>query len=380
MLGALVSLTLLCLPNLGSAVELGFRSLESYPGAICNDGSVASYYVEQGDYTAGQTIMVYLEGGGACTNANDCTDRCTGEEAQWLCQAHTEPDYSNDDTIWSSDESINPGLHDSFKVYVPYCTSDGYSGRRDASDETGGWAFHGKIVTEAVITDLLDQVVGSKSLGQFVLTGISAGAFGAAFNCDKVADMVKAKDSNVDMRCIFDGLDFIPTEVSDESCDPFEWGSAAKAFWQGEFDKSCEEANAEDDAMCNVFSTYYLDVETPWMIVAPLEEIEPTVHPCAPEYPENPDFWAQWRQQLYGISLELSQELPENGMFISNCPHHVSMLDPTIWGELEVPALDSDSTTTLTYKQAVANWLKGTHPFQGLDDPSEQMNPKCPWD
>ena len=30
---------------------------------------------------------------------------------------------------------------------------------------------------------------------------------------EKVADMVKAKDSNVDMRCIFDGLDFIPTEV-----------------------------------------------------------------------------------------------------------------------------------------------------------------------
>merc|ERR1712012_1273641 len=77
MLRALVSLTLLCLPNLGFAVELGFRSLESYPGAICNDGSVASYYVEQGDYTAGQTIMVYLGGGGACTSANDCTDRCT---------------------------------------------------------------------------------------------------------------------------------------------------------------------------------------------------------------------------------------------------------------------------------------------------------------
>ena len=116
-------------------------------------------------------------------------------------------------------------------------------------------------------------------------------------------------------------------QVDNEGCDPFEWGSAAKAFWEGEFDKSCEEedffhfvlffyfhfiiqgeeANAGDDAICNVFSTYYMDVETPWMIVAPLEEIEPTVHPCAPEYPENPDFWAQWRQQLYGISLELSQ-------------------------------------------------------------------------
>ena len=92
-----------------------------------------------------------------------------------------------------------------------------------------------------------------------------------------------------------------------EGCDPFEWGSAAKAFWEGEFDASCEEANAGDDAICNVFSTYYMDIETPWMIVAPLEEIEPTVHPCAPEYPENPDFWDQWRQQLYGIALELSQ-------------------------------------------------------------------------
>ena len=115
--------------------------------------------------------------------------------------------------------------------------------------------------------------------------------------------------------------------MDNEGCDPFEWGSAAKAFWEGEFDKSCEEedflhfkfyflfiiqgeeANAGDDAICNVFSTYYMDVETPWMIVAPLEEIEPTVHPCAPEYPENPDFWAQWRQQLYGIALELSQVL-----------------------------------------------------------------------
>ena len=92
-----------------------------------------------------------------------------------------------------------------------------------------------------------------------------------------------------------------------EGCDPFEWGSVAKAFWEGEFDKSCEEANAGDDAICNVFSTYYMDIETPWMIVAPLEEIEPTVHPCAPEYPENPDFWAQRREQLYGIALELSQ-------------------------------------------------------------------------
>ena len=34
---------------------------------------------------------------------------------------------------------------------------------------------------------------------------------------EKVADMVKAKDSNADVRCIFDGLDFIPTEVDNNA-------------------------------------------------------------------------------------------------------------------------------------------------------------------
>ena len=47
------------------------------------------------------------------------------------------------------------------------------------------------------------------------------------------------------------------------------------------------------------------------------------------------------------------QELPETGIFVSNCPHHVSMLDNTIWGEMEVATLDSDSVSTLTYKQVI---------------------------
>ena len=31
------------------------------------------------------------------------------------------------------------------QVYVPYCTSDAYSGRKAASSETGGYAFFGKV-------------------------------------------------------------------------------------------------------------------------------------------------------------------------------------------------------------------------------------------
>ena len=36
-------------------------------------------------------------------------------------------------------------------AYVPYCTSDCYTGTRNASSETDGLIFHGKYVVKAVL-------------------------------------------------------------------------------------------------------------------------------------------------------------------------------------------------------------------------------------
>ena len=41
-----------------------------------------------------------------------------------------------------------------------------------------------------------NKVIGTNSIRQFTLMGVSAGAFGVAFNCDAVAATVKAKDPN----------------------------------------------------------------------------------------------------------------------------------------------------------------------------------------
>ena len=45
-------------------------------------------------------------------------------------------------------------------MYVPYCTSDGYSGRRDASDETGGlmMAFK-KMMTILIMMKLMVMIM-----------------------------------------------------------------------------------------------------------------------------------------------------------------------------------------------------------------------------
>ena len=40
-------------------------------------------------------------------------------------------------------------------AYVPYCSSDCYTGTRNASALTHDFTFHGKYIIEAVIADLL---------------------------------------------------------------------------------------------------------------------------------------------------------------------------------------------------------------------------------
>ena len=93
------------------------RALSSYPKAVCNDGTSASYYAPQEAHKAGQTVLVYLEGGGACFSADSCSSRCNGGgEDSPLCTASTDPEVDFEGQIWSSDPAENPGLHDSYKV------------------------------------------------------------------------------------------------------------------------------------------------------------------------------------------------------------------------------------------------------------------------
>ena len=73
-----------------------------------------------------------------------------------------------------------------------------------------------------------------------------------------------------------------------------------------------------------------------------------------------------------------SQVHPDAGLFLSNCPHHVSHNKPEVWGHLQVEVLDGSQGELVTYNQALANWLGNTRPFQALDDP-EVRNPGCPF-
>lgn len=139
------------------------------PGTQCLDGSPAGFGVSHNP--ASTDVMIYLEGGGACFN-----DSCD-------FTAFSIPFVPPSDGIFSRSNDANP-VKDWTMIYVPYCTGDIHAG--DAEQELGGQLrqFRGY----SNITRYLEQWVPSFPADRVLLTGISAGGFGAALNTTQVAN------------------------------------------------------------------------------------------------------------------------------------------------------------------------------------------------
>ncbi|MCA9652641.1 MAG: DUF4215 domain-containing protein [Myxococcales bacterium] len=139
------------------------------PGTRCMDGSTAGFGVSYNPDSS--NLMIYLEGGGACfSDACDFT-------------AFNIPFIPPGDGIFSRNNDANPA-RDWTMIYVPYCTGDIHAG--DAEAELGGALrqFRGY----SNVTRYLEQLVPSFPAERVLLTGISAGGFGAAINATQVAD------------------------------------------------------------------------------------------------------------------------------------------------------------------------------------------------
>ena len=139
-------------------------------GTQCLDGSPAGFAISHAPEST--NLMIYLEGGGACFN-----DGCD-------FTAFNIPFAPPSDGIFGRDNEANP-VRDWSMVYVPYCTGDIHAG--DGEAELGGSMrqFRGY----SNITRYLQTLVPSLPQTEMVLlTGISAGGFGAALNATQTAD------------------------------------------------------------------------------------------------------------------------------------------------------------------------------------------------
>ena len=99
----------------------------------------------------------------------------------------------------SADE--NPYWWNANHIYIPYCSSDIWSGDSFASS-AGDLSFLGSRIVSQVITELLPRGLSDAKL--LLLAGSSAGAAGVMINLDRIADLLANAGSKADVRGLAD--------------------------------------------------------------------------------------------------------------------------------------------------------------------------------
>ena len=155
------------------------------PEAKCRDGSSTGIGVRL--HPGATQVAIYFEGGGACFHDASCAIndvlQSWDESAfnAWVAATGSAG-------IFDTTRDDNP-LRGWNMVYVPYCTGDVHAGAREHVDVPGDAApkdqmFVGYTNVGYYLQRLVPTFAGATHV---LVTGISAGGFGAAFNYDRIA-------------------------------------------------------------------------------------------------------------------------------------------------------------------------------------------------
>ena len=172
-------------PLAEAAANLGAWTWIDVEGSVCRDGSPTGIGVRLQEDA--DDLMIYLEGGGACFNAQTCNPAANPNR-------FSEADFGDridrvgEAGILSSTNGDNP-VADWNMVYVPYCTGDVHAGSFPnnsllAGEGVGTQQFVGHDNVERALALLAD---GLDAPDRVLLSGSSAGGLGALFNFDATA-------------------------------------------------------------------------------------------------------------------------------------------------------------------------------------------------
>jgi hypothetical protein len=163
-------------------------------GAVCRDGSPAGFYTRFSDTS--KDLLIYLEQGGACFNTALCQwnpskvgDSITGRTlsetiAGMRIGTKQEPQTTG---IFDYSNAQNP-YKDWNAVWIPYCTGDAFGGSAPNATVQGVQGTQ-QFVGYQNMQKFVGHIVPTfHDAERVVLTGTSAGSFGAGLNFNQVQD------------------------------------------------------------------------------------------------------------------------------------------------------------------------------------------------
>ncbi|WP_394839402.1 pectinacetylesterase family protein [Pendulispora rubella] len=147
-------------------------------GAKCRNGSDTGFAIRRKPDS--KKLMIYLQGGGACFNAATCT--ANPQSFDFGSWNGTQSNRG----ILSNTNAGNP-VKDWNAVFFPYCSGDIFGGSVESGDVPGVVGKQRFTGVANVLAYLKTIVPTFPNVDQVLLTGSSAGGFGASISYERVA-------------------------------------------------------------------------------------------------------------------------------------------------------------------------------------------------
>ncbi|XP_053712558.1 palmitoleoyl-protein carboxylesterase notum1a-like [Synchiropus splendidus] len=301
----------------------------------CNDGSPAGYYIRESK--GSKRWLLFLEGGWYCFNRPTCDSRY--ETMRRLMSSAKWPRSKKGTGILSPQPEENPHWWNANMVFIPYCSSDVWSGATPKSVD-GHYAFMGSLIIKEVVKELLSK--GLDHAKVLLLAGSSAGGTGVLLNVDQVAKQLEVQGhTGVQVRGLVDSgwfLDNKQYKYSDcldpISCAPTEAIKRGVRYWGGMVPETCRQAHVGEEWKCFFGYKVYPLLRSPVFVVQWLfDEAQLTIDNV--HLMGQPMHEGQWRY-IQNLGQELRSTLRNvPAMFAPACLSH-ELMTRTSWMDIQV--------------------------------------------
>ncbi|KAH9492313.1 Palmitoleoyl-protein carboxylesterase notum1 [Bulinus truncatus] len=239
----------------------------------------------------------------------------------------------NGSGILSWDPLENPYYFHSNVVYVPYCSSDSWSGTRPRTSAMD-FSFMGSRILDEVFDELLKK--GLKQAKTVIVAGTSAGGTGVLINIDRIADIIHASDPSIDVRGLVDAgwfLDNEPFRVKHcrdaFTCSPMAGIQRGAQVWAPRLPEACTSAYPNEIWRCFFGHRVFTSIKSSIYVIQNLyDAAQIKVNNVFDDRPRSDLTSEQWRY-LLSLGEEVKQSLQNvSAVFAPACVTHEILTQP----------------------------------------------------
>ncbi|KAK0064501.1 palmitoleoyl-protein carboxylesterase notum1a [Biomphalaria pfeifferi] len=344
------------------------RKLLRHSEVTCNDGTPAGYYIRKSH--GSQRWIVFLEGGWYCFDHVSCSERSRvmGD----YMSSRNWPKFRSGSGIMSWDPLENPYYFHSNVVYIPYCSSDSWSGTRPRSSAME-FSFMGSRILDEVFTELLKK--GLKQAKTVLVAGTSAGGTGVLINIDRIADIIHASDASIDVRGLVDAGWFLDNEPFRAkhcrdafTCSPMAGIQKGAQVWVPRLPEACRAIYPNEIWRCFFGHRVFSSIKSSIYVIQNLyDAAQIKVNNVFDERPRSDLSSEQWRY-LLSLGEEVKQSLQNvTAVFAPACVAHEVLTQPE-WHAIRIQGI--------SLAESIHCWESGAITSSCLQSNLESLLPK----